>query len=105
MLETNASDGVVASVLSQKYTGDQSPVTFFTKTMALTELYYDTHDKEMLEIVCSFGQWRAELISTPQYIRIVTNHKALEYLIITKPLNSCQARQTEVLVDLGLWNM
>lgn len=65
MLETDASDGVVAGVLSQKHGDDWLPVAFFSKTMAPAELNYAVYDKEMLAIVRSFGQWRPELTSTP----------------------------------------
>jgi hypothetical protein len=50
-LETDASDSVVAGVLSQL--GDNQfwhPVVFFSKTMAPAELNYKIHDKEMLAI-------------------------------------------------------
>ena len=78
MLETDASDGVVASVLSQKHGNDWLPAAFFSKMMAPAELSYAVHDKEMLAIVRSFGNWRAELQGTPHQIRVYTDHKALQ---------------------------
>ena len=65
MVETDASNGVVAGVLSQQdwETGLWHPVAFFSKTMQPAELNYDIHDKEMLAIVRSLEQWRAELES------------------------------------------
>jgi hypothetical protein len=62
-VETNASNGVVARVLSQQdsQTGHWHSVAFFLKTMQLAELNYDIHDKEMLAIILSLGEWRAEL--------------------------------------------
>lgn len=99
MLETDASDGVVASVLSQKHGENWLPVGFYSKTMAPAELNYEVHDKEMLSIVKSFGYWRAELTSTPHQIRVYTDHKALVYFMTTKALNSRQARWAELLAD------
>jgi transposase InsO family protein len=99
MLETDASDGVVASVLSQKHGDDYFPVAYFSKTMQAAELNYEVHDKEMLAIVKSFANWRAELTSTPHQIRVYTDHKALEYFISTKSLNARQARWAELLAD------
>jgi hypothetical protein len=55
-LETDASDGVVAGVLSQK--GDDEewhPIAYFSKTMTPAELNYQVHDKEMLAIVKSLN--------------------------------------------------
>jgi transposase InsO family protein len=99
MLETDASDGVVASVLSQKHEDDWLPVAFYSKTMQAAELNYEVHDKEMLAIVKSFAYWRAELTSTPHQIRVFTDHKALEYFMTTKTLNARQARWAELLAD------
>jgi hypothetical protein len=62
-METDASNGVVAGVLSQQdpQTKLWHPVAFFSKTMQPAELNYDIHDKEMLAIILSLGEWRAEL--------------------------------------------
>lgn len=99
MLETDASDGVVASVLSQKHGDDWLPVAYYSKTMQAAELNYEVHDKEMLAIVKAFAYWRAELTSTPHQIRVYTDHKALEYFMSTKSLNARQARWAELLAD------
>ena len=63
MVETDASNGVVAGVLSQQNLETKlwHPIAFFSKTMQPTELNYDIHDKEMLAIILSLGEWRAEL--------------------------------------------
>jgi hypothetical protein len=99
MLETNVSDGVVASVLSQKYGDDYFPVAYFSKTIQAVELNYEVYDKEMLAIVKSFANWRTELTSTLHQICVYTDHKALEYFISTKSLNTRQARWAELLAD------
>lgn len=62
-VETDASDGVAAAVLSQE--GDDGywhPVAYYSKTLTPTEVNYEIHDKEMLAIVQALGEWRAELI-------------------------------------------
>jgi transposase InsO family protein len=100
MLETDASDGVIAGVLSQKHPdGNWYPVGYFSKTMAPAELNYEIHDKEMLAIVRSFGHWRPELQGSPHQINVYTDHKALEYFMTTKQLNSRQARWAELLAE------
>ena len=52
-VETDASNGVVAGVLSQQDRNTQlwHPVAYFSKTMQPAELNYDIHDKEMLAII------------------------------------------------------
>jgi hypothetical protein len=58
MVETDASDGVVAGILSQRTATDEPwhPVGYFLKTMSPAELNYQIHDKEMLAIVKSLSQ-------------------------------------------------
>ena len=55
--------------------------------MTPAELNYPVHDKELLAIVKSFQQWRADLVRTNTVVRVWTDHKALEYFITTKQLN------------------
>lgn len=98
-IETDASDGVVAGIFSQKHGNEWHPIAYFSKTMAPAELNYEIHDKEMLAIVKALKEWRAELISTPEQIRVLTDHKALEYFMTSKALNARQARWAEFLAD------
>lgn len=100
-VETDASDGVLAGVFSQKYEDGWHPVSFFSKTMAPAELNYDIHDKEMLAIIRSLSHWRAELINQQglQKFEIFSDHKALEYFMTTKQLTGRQARWAELLSE------
>ena len=99
-IETDASDGVIAGVFSQLHPdGEWYPVAFFSKTMAPAECNYEIHDKEMLAIVKSLEQWRPELQSTHNRIKIFTDHKSLEYFMTTKRLTARQARWAEALSD------
>lgn len=101
-LETDASDGVVAGVMSQRKKGSDDewlPVGYYSKTMNPAEMNYQIHDKEMLAIVQSFKQWRADLTSATSSIQVWTDHRALEYFMSTKTLNQRQARWAEILAD------
>lgn len=102
MLETDASDGVVGAVLSQKHGDEWKPVAFFSKSFLPAELNYTIHDKEMMAIVKSLKEWRAELSGTPFDIPVITDHKALEYFMTTKQLNARQARWAEFLSDFRI---
>jgi hypothetical protein len=54
MVKTNASDGVIAGVLSQQHTNKQwYLVAYFFKTIAPAKCNYGIYDKEMLAIVRS----------------------------------------------------
>jgi len=99
MIETDASDGVIAGVLSQQHGEEWYPVAYFSKTMLPAECNYEIHDKEMLAVVRSLDQWRPELQGTAKRIQIFTDHKALEYFMTTKKLTGRQARWAEALAD------
>jgi hypothetical protein len=52
LLETDASDTVIAAVFSQLgLNGEWHPVAYFSKSIALAEMNYPIYDKEMLAIV------------------------------------------------------
>ena len=100
MIETDASDGVIAGIFSQLHPDSQwYPVAYFSKTMSPAECNYEIHDKEMLAIVKSLAEWRPELHNTASRVKIYTDHKALEYFMTTKQLNSRQARWAEALSE------
>jgi transposase InsO family protein len=102
MLETDASDGVVAGVFSQRQPdGEWHPIAYFSKTMIDAELNYPIHDKEMLAIVLCLLHWQVQLKSSPEAIRVITDHKALEYFMTTKALTARQARWAEVLAQFN----
>jgi hypothetical protein len=66
--------------------------------MQLAEMNYDIHNKEMLAIILSLEEWRAELEGLQQTLfMIYSDHKALEYFMTTKKLSVKQARWVEYL--------
>jgi len=56
--------------------------------MVSTEYNYEIHDKEMLAIIRALEQWRAELEGLPSQIRILSDHKALEYFMTKRQLTA-----------------
>ena len=62
-IETDASDGVVAGVLTQQQKdGKWKPAAYFSKTMSPEEMRYEIHDKEMLAVVRALQKWRGMLL-------------------------------------------
>ena len=98
-LETDASDEVVAGVLTQWHRKDWHPVVFYSKSMSNAEWNYEIHDKEMLAIIQVLQEWQAELegLQTKEWFQVLTDYWSLEYFMITKKLNACQARWAEFL--------
>ena len=98
ILETDASDYVSAGVMSQfDDHGVLHPVAFFSKKHSLTECNYEIYDKELLAIVRCFEEWRPELEGAPSPVKVITDHRNLEYFMTTKLLNRRQARWSEFL--------
>jgi transposase InsO family protein len=98
ILETDASDYVSAGVMSQyDDEGVLHPVAFFSKKHSITECNYEIYDKELLAIVRCFEEWRPELEGAPSPVKVITDHRNLEYFMTTKLLNRRQARWSEFL--------
>ena len=98
ILETDSSDYVSAGVLSQyDQTDVLRPVAFFSKRHTATECNYEIYDKELLAIIRCFEEWRPELEGTASPIKVITDHRNLQYFTTTKLLNRRQARWSEFL--------
>lgn len=101
-LETDASDYVIAAVLSQKDSeGVLRPVAFLSHKMTPAECNYEIYDKELLAIVRAFEEWRPELSSVETPIAVFSDHKNLEWFMTTKTLNRRQARWAEFLSEFN----
>ena len=103
-IESDASDYVIAAVLSQKDSeGVLRPIAYLSKKMSPQECNYEIYDKELLAIVKAFEEWHPELAGTPieDPIRVITDHKNLEYFMSSKKLNRRQARWAEFLSEFN----
>jgi len=87
-LPSTTAASTTPAILSQLYEEDSQwhPVAFFSKTMAPAECNYAIHDKEMLAIIRSLQEYRAELegLQKSERFEILTDHRALEYFMTTK---------------------
>ena len=67
--------------------------------LTFTKQWYDVHDQEMLAIVEVLKWWRVYLLKAKHQIIIKSDHKNLQYFIITKKLNKWQAWWAEILAE------
>jgi hypothetical protein len=101
-VETDASDYMSTGVLSQyDDEGILHPVAFFSKKHSPAECNYEIYDKELMAIVRAFEEWRPELQSVINPIRVLSDHKNLEYFTTTKLLNRRQARWSQFLLQFN----
>ena len=98
IVKTDASDYVSVGMMSQ-YDADGilHPVAFFSKKHSPAECNYKIYDKELMAIIRCFEEWRVELESSPHPIRVLSDHKNLEYFMSTKLLSHRQVCWSEFL--------
>ena len=98
IVETDASDDVSAGVLSQ-YSDDRKlhPVAFFSQKHSPRDINYKIYDKKLLAIIKAFEEWQSMLERVGLLIKILTDHRNLQYFMTTKQLSRCQARWSEYL--------
>src|SRR3984893_6131138 len=98
IVEMDASDYAVAAFLSLVAgDGEVHPIAFHSRTLGISELNYDTHDKELLTIFEAFSTWRHYLEGSETPVDVVTDHKNLEYFSMVRLLTRRQARWSEFL--------
>ena len=92
IIECDASDFAIGTVLSQEFEGRFHPVAFHSRKMNKHKINYEIHDKELLAITAAFKEWRRYLEGARHKISVYTDHRGLEWFTQNKPLNQRQAR-------------
>jgi hypothetical protein len=89
ILKTDALNGIITAILSQLYPDNEwYPINYFSKTIDPAKLNYPIYNKEMLAIIRALRQWRAKLSGISITIKVLTDHRSLEYFMSSKILNS-----------------
>jgi hypothetical protein len=92
-LETDASGVALGAILSQKGEDDRMhPIAFLSESFTPPQRNYDTHDKELLAIICSFEHWRLYLEGTLIPITVYTDHRNLQSWSTSQIWNKRHAR-------------
>ena len=85
--ETDASDHMLAAILSTWLDSNVHLITFHSQAFSPMELNYDVHNKELLAIFEAFKKWRHYLKGTPAPVEVFTDHKNLVYFCESKTLS------------------
>ncbi len=98
VIEINASNYVFKDILSQ-YDENKvlHSVAYFFKKHNSVKCNYEIYDKKLMIIVCTFEEWCSELEDFICSIKMITDHKNLEYFMLIKQLSHHQARWSEFL--------
>ncbi|MBW0467044.1 hypothetical protein O181_006759 [Austropuccinia psidii MF-1] len=99
IVETDASDYALGSVLSQVNDSGKHPIAFDSCKLLPAELNYEIHDKKLLGIFWALKRWRAFLLSLSNTFEVLTDHSSLKYFMSSKVLTCCQAHWAELLVE------
>ena len=92
-VEADALDYAMGGVLSTKCEdGKWRPVAFISKSLNATEQNYKIHNKEMLAVIRCLEAWRHYLEGAKLEFKIWTDHKNLQYFMMSQELNCRQAR-------------
>ena len=76
-------------------------VAYFSRKIALTKCHYKIYNKKLLAIICCFKEYRPELEGTDLPVKVLTDHKGLEYFITIKKLTSRQVKWAEFLSEFN----
>jgi hypothetical protein len=88
IVKTDTLDFVLGGTLSQTAADEQlHPNAFHSRKFSPAQINYEIHNKESLTIVDCFKVWRRYLEESLHTVQVFTDHKNLEYLMITKVLN------------------
>ena len=91
-MKTDASDYVSEEILSQYDENDVLySVIYFFKKHSPAEYNYEIYNKELMTIICTFKEWCPELKGSSTSVKVITDHKNLEYFMLIKQLSCCQA--------------
>ena len=62
-MEPDCSGWALGSCLSQWHGNKLRPVAYLSRKLTPAECNYEIHDKELLAVIQSLEEWRAELVS------------------------------------------
>ena len=93
IIETDASDHTIAGVISQPDDqGRLRPLAFYSKKLGPAECNYQIYEKELLAIVTALKEWRQYVEGNKRAVKVITDHRNLEYFQTAKLNNRRQAR-------------
>ena len=98
VFEADLFDHVQENVLSQYDKNNIFwSIAYFSWKLNVIKSNYEIYDKELLAIIQCFEQWCFEFEDFTFLIQVLTDHKNLQYFMITKQLTHWQTQWTEYL--------
>ena len=93
VIETDVSDHNIVGVISQPDNqGRLRPLAFYLKKLGPAECNYQIYKKELLAIVRVLKEWRQYMEGNKKTVKVITDHRNLEYFQTAKLNKQRQAQ-------------
>lgn len=90
ILETDACNTGIGSIISQEHNGFTKPIAYFSRKLTKCQKNYSTTEKEMLAVVESIKHFKCYLYGNK--FTVITDHRPLKWLMSLKDPQSRLAR-------------
>ena len=103
-VETDASDFGLGGVLSQTNAKNVlQPIAFYSRQLNAAERNYTIYDKELLAVYTCFSEWRQYLQGGLHPVTVYSDHKNLEFFMVSQKLTRRQARWSLFLNEFSFY--
>ena len=100
-MHTDTSGYALGVVIAQEHADGMHPVAFHSCSLLPAERNYDVHDRELAGVVFGFKCGRPLFLGAKHPIRVLTDHKNLQYFREPQKVTGRQARWIEFLQDFN----
>ena len=101
VMHTDASGYVLGVVIMQEHEDGMHPIAFHSRSLLPAEKNYDVHDKELAGVVFGFKCGRPLFLGAKHPVKVLTDHKNLQYFREPQKVTGRQARWIEFLQDFN----
>ena len=99
VMHTDASGYALGVVIAQEHNDGMHPIAFHSRSLLLAERNYDIHNRELAGVVFGFKCGRPLFLGAQHPVRVLTDHKNLQYFREPQKVTGRQARWIEFLQD------
>ena len=98
-MHTDASGYALGVVIAQEYDDGMHPVAFHSRSLLPAEKNYDVHNKELAGVIFGFKCGCFLFLGAQHPVKVLTDHKNLQYFHEPQKVTGRQARWIEFLQD------
>jgi len=98
-MHTDASGYALGVVIAQEHKDGMHPIAFHSRSLLPAEKNYDVHDKKLTGVVFGFKCGCPLFLGAKHPVKVLTDHKNLQYFREPQKVTGRQARWIEFLQD------